>query len=399
MRLVFGLRDLFGGRRRRVAKARRLELRGELAAAAELYAEAEFPGEAARVLLLLADAEPSPERRVVLCSQAARIGGQTEHGKKARRRKALLSFDLARSATGAALREEILAIAAELEVCGEWQKAAEAFGSVGDTANEVRVLEEAGAIEQLEGRLHQEAEQDRSERERRQLLTRMTDLDRVAERREALRIGDRWLANHDDEAVQLQAERIRARLLEGPSIQLEIDGQRLRCALGDEVTIGRSGATILVQSQSISRQHLRLFRRDGAPWVEDLDTRNGTLLGGARVDAPLPVGAGVSLKLAGQVDCRLAPADPSDPNGVVQADVAGTQISIPLGPLPVASWLVQELRDGPYRFVIVETPTGKEPPYLGTYRLVRQVELCVGDALLEVRDGPAVLRVPDQFQG
>lgn len=398
MRVVFGLRDLFSGRRRKAAQARKQELGGDLRGAAALYAEAELPDDAARVLLLQADAEPTPEQRLLLCAQAARLGGGTAHGQQARRRKALLSFDVARATSGGALPTEVLAIARELEACGEWRKAAEAYALVDDTENEIRVLEEAGAIDLLEGRLREEQSQDRLERRRRQLLTRMTDLDRVAERREALRIGGQWLDAQQDDAVELEVDRIRGRLLQGPNVQLEVDGEVRRFALGTEVTIGRSNATILVQSQAISREHLRLFRRDGAAWVEDLDTRNGTLLGGARLEAPLPVGSGITVELAGQVTCRLAPAEPDDPTSPLHAEVAGSRLTLPLGPLSVGRWVLKDRTDGDDRFVEVHTPPGQEPPYLDGLRLVRQVQLCVGDALREEREGAVVLRVPDQFR-
>lgn len=398
MRAVLGLRDLFSGKRRRAARARKLELKGDLDTAAALYAEAELPDDAARVLLLHADAERDPERRVILCAQAARLGGASEHGRQAAQRKALLSFDLVRATPGAALRGELLAIAGELEAAQAWEKAAEAYALAGDTDNEIRVLKEAGAIDQLEDRLHEEAEQDRRERERRQLLRRMTDLDRVAERRAALQLGAEWLDREIDEAVQLEVQRIRGRLLEGPAVQLVVSGQAGRYVLGSEVTIGRSGATLTVYSQSVSRQHLRVFRQQGAPWVEDLATRNGTTLAGARLEAPLPVGAGVSLTLANQVDCRLQPVDPAAPTGPVMIELGGLRTIAPLGPQPIGSWLLVDAHDGADRFVVLRTPEGAQPPFMNGFRLVRQVELCVGDALQQGRDGPVRLQVPEQTE-
>jgi len=57
---------------RRAREAQAKELAGELASAVDLYLEAGLPDEAARVLLLRADAEPAPEKRLAFCALANR---------------------------------------------------------------------------------------------------------------------------------------------------------------------------------------------------------------------------------------------------------------------------------------------------------------------------------------
>src|SRR5512133_2402336 len=150
---VVGLGDLFGSKKRRAERARQLELRGELAAAVEQYLEAELPEDAARVVLLRADAEPSAEGRILLCAQAARLAPDSELGRSAARRKALLRFDVARAGLGGPLQSELALVAAELEATGAAEQAAQAYALLGDREAELRVLAQAGAIEQLEGRL------------------------------------------------------------------------------------------------------------------------------------------------------------------------------------------------------------------------------------------------------
>ena len=134
---VFGW---FNRKKRKASRARRKELKGELQAAAERYLEAELPDEAARVLLLRADAESDVSRRLAFCAQAARVAPSTPHGDRALRRKAVISFDLAKAAGSARLQGEILIIAAELQACGELHKAAEAYALAGDSEGEIRVL-------------------------------------------------------------------------------------------------------------------------------------------------------------------------------------------------------------------------------------------------------------------
>jgi pSer/pThr/pTyr-binding forkhead associated (FHA) protein len=51
--------------------------------------------------------------------------------------------------------------------------------------------------------------------------------------------------------------------------------------LNDEVTIGRGGGCGIVLDDSfVSQVHARVFRRNGEIYVEDLGSRNGTLLNG-----------------------------------------------------------------------------------------------------------------------
>jgi pSer/pThr/pTyr-binding forkhead associated (FHA) protein len=53
-------------------------------------------------------------------------------------------------------------------------------------------------------------------------------------------------------------------------------------ALTEELTVGRGGgcSIVLADDSFVSTVHARLFRRDGAVFVEDLGSRNGTLLNG-----------------------------------------------------------------------------------------------------------------------
>lgn len=58
-----------------------------------------------------------------------------------------------------------------------------------------------------------------------------------------------------------------------------------RFALTDELTVGRGGGCgiVLADDSFVSTVHARVFRRDGAVYVEDLGSRNGTLLNGEQV--------------------------------------------------------------------------------------------------------------------
>jgi hypothetical protein len=55
-----------------------------------------------------------------------------------------------------------------------------------------------------------------------------------------------------------------------------------------ELTVGRGGGCqiVLPDDTFVSQVHARLFQRDGRTFVEDLGSRNGTFVNGARIDAP-----------------------------------------------------------------------------------------------------------------
>jgi pSer/pThr/pTyr-binding forkhead associated (FHA) protein len=58
-----------------------------------------------------------------------------------------------------------------------------------------------------------------------------------------------------------------------------------RYALADELTVGRGGgcSIVLADDSFVSNVNARIFRRDGDVFVEDLGSRNGTLLNGQPV--------------------------------------------------------------------------------------------------------------------
>lgn len=78
----------------------------------------------------------------------------------------------------------------------------------------------------------------------------------------------------------------------GPKAGLEV-------ALGAEpVTIGRSSeAGLVIRDDYTSSQHARLMLWGDQWMLQDLDSTNGTWLGGERVSAPTPIGIGVPIKV------------------------------------------------------------------------------------------------------
>ncbi|MFO0548265.1 MAG: FHA domain-containing protein [Polyangiaceae bacterium] len=377
-----------GGGRERAAQ--KLERDGDLGGAVEAYLDAELPLEAARVLLLRADAESSPERRMAWFEQAAKVAPDSAIGKRARGRRAMLALEVLR-ARGEAPKSEICALAKELEDAGEGRAAADAYALVGDSEGEVRALALAGAIDELEQRMSAEAASSRAESERAMGIRRMEDLDRACERRAALELAEKLGGGSGEGADRVTdlSRVIRQRLVRGPLCDLTIAGEKLRVAFGDELTIGRGEGTIVIGAPGLSRRHLvvrRAASADGARVivVEDANTRNGTFLRGARLAGPIEIGEGLSLSLGGSIPCEVMPHRLG-----ALVSVGGTSYLAPLGPLDVDKRHISlEGAGGDERsFVVLETAPDA-PAFAGVLQLAPKVELALGDSISFVRGGP-----------
>ena len=75
-------------------------------------------------------------------------------------------------------------------------------------------------------------------------------------------------------------------------------GKPLTVKLRDTAEIGRGDrCAIRLQDTYVSQVHARLYAKNGAWYVEDLGSTNGTLLNDRRVNAPVEVHAGDVLKI------------------------------------------------------------------------------------------------------
>lgn len=70
----------------------------------------------------------------------------------------------------------------------------------------------------------------------------------------------------------------------------------------DEIVIGRSSqCQLTIADRFLSRRHARLFRRDGAWWIEDLGSRNGTLVNGRVIEGPELLDQGDEVQISGSL--------------------------------------------------------------------------------------------------
>ncbi|MGB5831454.1 MAG: FHA domain-containing protein [Thiohalocapsa sp.] len=60
----------------------------------------------------------------------------------------------------------------------------------------------------------------------------------------------------------------------------------------DQITVGRDpGSDLIIDNIGVSQNHARSFREGGSYWIEDLQSTNGTLVNGRKIDrSPLADG-------------------------------------------------------------------------------------------------------------
>jgi hypothetical protein len=403
-RLRFGLKRRrergAAAREERTAEARRRERAGDLDGAIEAYLAAGLPNGAARVLLLRASAEPSAEKRLLFCEQAARIATLDKLRAEARARAARIELDVLRADGRGVLASELTDVARRLEACGELGHAAEAYMQACRSEDAVRVLERLGVMDDV-GDVFAFERDVWTERKVDDALRRVADLDAKGERSLALRAVrgllreiDAAPETRDEYAVHVgplvaAARVLRAQLLSGPVVDLEIEGLVRRFVLGSEVVVGQDETCALVSwSSRVSRRHLRVARGPHGIFVEDLGSRNGTVFAnGARLTGPVLASAPLALVL-GDAPCLIEPAPP----GVTITLSGARRYYAPLGDFGVCGWRLGHDPEGPY--VTLVTPRGFGAPYQGERKMAPCIQLRRGDALSAEPGGPVLLHVP-----
>jgi hypothetical protein len=384
---LFG-RKLQVGAARLLARARTAELRGELAQAAALFAEAGRLDEASRVMILRGDGEADPAARLRHYVQArATAPPGSDALTRAQRKHALLVLALAESEIAtSSLKQDLLDAARVLEAIGEPAQAAEAYARAGDVEGEARALTRAGDVDKLDALLVGQQGRDRESLAGREAHEEIAALLASGRRREAVAMA---LAS-GDEAVRERGRGLEQRRVAGDVVGLWLAGREMKMVLGAEVVIGRV-APIAIASAALSRQHLRVSRRGDDVVVRDLGSRNGTLLRGLALAGEATVGEGIELRLGKEVPLVVRPA-PELP-GAVALEIGGARYLAPLGPakLGVGAWRLERGPDG-----WVELATDDDPPaFAGVMHLAPRVTLLRGDVIARERGGAAVLRFED----
>jgi DNA-binding NtrC family response regulator len=114
-------------------------------------------------------------------------------------------------------------------------------------------------------------------------------------------------------------------------VEVQEEGRARRVALSAEkLVVGTSPeAGLVLDDTTVSARHCALRVTAGAVVIEDLGSRNGTFVGGARVrEAHGQAGTVVALGRSMLVVSTADPAEPADPPGEPLAGIAGSSIAM-----------------------------------------------------------------------
>jgi hypothetical protein len=383
----------FFGKGDGLAHARAAELRGDLAHAAVLFAQAGRPDEAARVMVLRGDVEADPATRLrhYLQAMSAAPAGSGAQAHATRKRAAAVLALCEEVPLTRALRHDVTDAAKALEAVGDHSLAADAYARIEDIEGQVRALTRAGEIERLDAVLAEEHGRDRARIARRQAHDEIDALTASGLRREAAALA----RGSDDDDLRRRGLDLEGLRIAGGAVRAVLRGKRLTIALGDEVVVGRQPETargrgaIAVASAAVSRTHVAIRRRGGAVVVTDLGSRNGTRLRGLAVGGDVAVEGGVELHLGGEVPLVVRPS--ADLANAVDVEIGGGRWVAPLGParLGIGQWQLERAEDD-----WIELVTGGDPPaFSGPMLLAPRVTLAAGDVFAVERRGAAALEI------
>ncbi|HNS99918.1 MAG TPA: FHA domain-containing protein [Polyangiaceae bacterium] len=363
----------------------RFEAQGRLEEAYEAYVSSGQLEQAIRVLLVRADSELDLQKRLALLQVAvSRTAADSPFGRETRQRAASLRLDLAKNSKGSMLQTELLALAELLESLDMKREAADAFGLLGDSDNQSRLLAGCGAIDALESLLENQQEQRNQQRQREDLWKEIHRLEAIGQRIACLKLAQQWLESHpEDEPIAAFSRAVNARLIRSNGISLRVNDEVLHIVTDHPLTLGRADCSIDIPSPALSRQHLQVRRAQEQLIVEDLGSRNGTWLAGVRLDGPLPIGNGIDLLLGGQVPLHIEPW-----NQGVSLRFANQHIVAPLGPLLIADFTLCRSDTG-----CMQLHGQTNTPILNDLSAEKCIDLAIGDKIKSLRSGPVLLEV------
>ncbi|MBZ8177308.1 FHA domain-containing protein [Corynebacterium sp. 3HC-13] len=114
--------------------------------------------------------------------------------------------------------------------------------------------------------------------------------------------GNGSVVSHGGSSIRRTPPATRLQIVEGP-----LQGSYLEVDQIDDIVIGRGkDCTFQVGDDYASSHHARLFKRGNDWFIEDLASRNGTYLGGYRIEQPERVAVGSDIKV-GRTTVRLVP--------------------------------------------------------------------------------------------
>jgi tetratricopeptide (TPR) repeat protein len=371
------------------------EAAGDYDEAARAYALA---GERARVAamhLYRAERSPSPETHLSELRAAVRwADGDEPAGREMRRRIARAMYGWAKKAgvVSESDRQLVRDAAALFAEVGDHAGAAECHELVGDELQAAESYQKAGELERLESVLAREETRRKAERrvqdafEEYRLLLVGGDRDAALA---AIRLCAEGAADADRAEYRRLADELEAKILTLGRVSLRARELESTFVGAFPLHLGREATCqVVLRDAGISRRHAEIAFADGNFTVRDLESKNGTTLGG------VPLAAGQALPLVGSGELGIGEvclfsfeaAPPILRLTVARGLDRGRIIVASPGPLPVGEGAELRFADGRPRLSVragrALQLNGVQAG--GAVQLVRGDQLSVGGEGLEV---------------
>jgi hypothetical protein len=285
------LRRVFSADYRAAAAA---EAAGNVDVAAERYALAGEHAGAVRMHLARAARATSRQGELAALRDALRwAGDEPELRKQASKALGRALWQTAQ-AEGIATERDRARVreAAQLLVTGgDFHTAGEALEGIGDHQAAAHAYSVGGLVEKMELALtHDDVTLARAREEADAFASYETHM-RIGRRDDARADLARAIANGDKGDYRRLLDELDTKLLTGGRVELRRRGKPaiVACAV-ENVVIGRDPlCDLALRTGGVSRQHAEIERRTEGFFLRDLDSRNGTQLGGLPVAGKLPL--------------------------------------------------------------------------------------------------------------
>jgi hypothetical protein len=318
------------------------EAAGDYSEAARAYALAGEHSKVAEMHLLRAERAPSPEGKLQELRAAVRWAEPEEpEGRAVRRRIARALFTWAKGAgiVSDADRQVVKEAAALFAEAGDHAGAGECHDFIGDEMAAAESYQRAGDLDKLEAVLAREEHRrkkshrvtDAFDEYRLQLAGGERDLALEALRTCVEEAGDGDLAGYRRSLEQLEGK-----LLADGKVVLKLAGRELQYLGAFPLVLGREAiCQVVLRDAGISRRHCEVLLAGDGFQLRDLDSKNGTTLGGVTIAGALPLAGTGELGVGEHCGIRFTAAPHLLELEVVRGLDRGTRIVASTRPLDV----------------------------------------------------------------
>jgi hypothetical protein len=209
-------------------------------------------------------------------------------------------------------RRTLVRAATLLADAGDHRRAALVYEDLGDEPRAANAWGALGDLDRMEAALARDEQRANSRRAAVDAVRQFEALLTGGERRAAIAAVASFAAVPEAATATARAARIGGNLIGGRGISLRAPGGTWCRVAVLPVHLGRDrGVEVPLRDLAVSRRHALLRAGDDGITIEDAGSRGGVRIGGARVDAPLPLRGAGEISLGASTTLRFQVSGPN----------------------------------------------------------------------------------------